>query len=79
MPKVGILGCEATTRDMDCVMIGCFGNLRAGRGRLHVIRKTILRSWSALSVAAGARLLSEPTASGKRSRRSKTTESRPCT
>ena len=25
MPKVGILGCEATTRDMDCVMIGGFG------------------------------------------------------
>jgi len=25
MPKVGILGCEATTRDMDCVKIGCFG------------------------------------------------------
>jgi len=33
MPKVGILGCEATTRDMDCVMIGCFGNLR-GRDRV---------------------------------------------
>jgi len=32
MPKVGILGCEATTRDMDCVMIGCFGNLRGRKG-----------------------------------------------
>jgi predicted metal-binding protein len=32
MPKVGILGCEATTRDMDCVMIGCFGNLRGRQG-----------------------------------------------
>jgi predicted metal-binding protein len=33
MPKVGILGCEATTRDMDCVMIGCFGNLRSRTGK----------------------------------------------
>ena len=32
MPKVGILGCEATTRDMDCVMIGCFGNMRGRNG-----------------------------------------------
>lgn len=32
MPKVGILGCDATTRDMDCVMIGCFGNLRGRQG-----------------------------------------------
>ena len=32
MPKVGILGCEATTRDMDCVMIGCFGNMRGRQG-----------------------------------------------
>jgi len=32
MPKVGILGCDATTRDMDCVMIGCFGNLRDRQG-----------------------------------------------
>jgi len=32
MPKVGILGCESTTRDMDCVMIGCFGNLRGRQG-----------------------------------------------
>ena len=32
MPKVGILGCEATTREMDCVMIGCFGNLRGRQG-----------------------------------------------
>jgi predicted metal-binding protein len=32
MPKIGILGCEATTREMDCVMIGCFGNLRGRQG-----------------------------------------------
>ena len=32
MPKVGILGCEATTKDMDCVMIGCFGNMRGRQG-----------------------------------------------
>jgi hypothetical protein len=32
MPKGGILGCESTTRDMDCVMIGCFGNLRGRQG-----------------------------------------------
>ena len=32
MPKVGILGCDATTREMDCVMIGCFGNLRGRQG-----------------------------------------------
>jgi predicted metal-binding protein len=31
MPKVGILGCD-TTRDMDCVMIGCLGNLRGRQG-----------------------------------------------
>ena len=35
MPKVGILGCEATTRDMDCVMIGCFGNLRGRQGQFE--------------------------------------------
>ena len=32
MPKIGILGCDATTRDMNCVMIGCFGNLRGRQG-----------------------------------------------
>jgi hypothetical protein len=32
MPKVGILGSDAPTRDMDCVMIGCFGNLRGRQG-----------------------------------------------
>jgi predicted metal-binding protein len=32
MPKIGILGCDATTREMDCVMIGCFGNLRGRQG-----------------------------------------------
>jgi len=35
MPKIGILGCEATTRDMDCVMIGCFGNLRGRHGQFE--------------------------------------------
>jgi predicted metal-binding protein len=32
MPKIGILGCESTTRDMDCVMIACLGNLRGRKG-----------------------------------------------
>lgn len=32
MPKIGILSCDATTREMDCVMIGCFGNLRGRQG-----------------------------------------------
>jgi predicted metal-binding protein len=32
MPKIGILGCDATTREMDCVMIGCFGNMRGRQG-----------------------------------------------
>ena len=32
MAKIGILGCEATTRDMNCVMIGCLGNLRGRQG-----------------------------------------------
>jgi predicted metal-binding protein len=32
MAKIGILGCDSTTRDMDCVMIGCLGNLQGRRG-----------------------------------------------
>jgi predicted metal-binding protein len=32
MPKIGILGCDVTSREMDCVMIGCFGNLRSRQG-----------------------------------------------
>ena len=32
MPKIGIFACEATTGDMDCVMIGCLGNLRGRQG-----------------------------------------------
>lgn len=32
MAKIGILGCDAVTREMDCVMIGCFGNLRSRKG-----------------------------------------------
>ncbi len=35
MPKVGILGCDVTTREMDCVMIGCFGNLRGRQGKFE--------------------------------------------
>lgn len=35
MPKIGILGCDATTREMDCVMIGCFGNLRGRQGEFQ--------------------------------------------
>ncbi len=33
MAKVGILACESVTNEMNCVMIGCLGNLR-GRGGL---------------------------------------------
>ncbi len=32
MPKIGILGCRSTTDDMDCVMVGCMGNLRNRQG-----------------------------------------------
>ncbi len=32
MAKIGILGCNSTTREMNCVMIGCFGNLRSRQG-----------------------------------------------
>lgn len=32
MAKIGILGCDSTTREMNCVMIGCFGNLRGRQG-----------------------------------------------
>jgi predicted metal-binding protein len=35
MPKIGILGCDATTRDMDCVMIGCLGNLGSRKGNFE--------------------------------------------
>ena len=31
MPKVGMLGCESTS-EMNCVMIGCLGNLRDREG-----------------------------------------------
>jgi len=33
MAKVGILGCESVNNDMNCVMIGCFGNLRGREGK----------------------------------------------
>ncbi len=32
MPKVGILACESVTNEMNCVMIGCLGNLRSRQG-----------------------------------------------
>ncbi len=32
MPKVGILACESVTNEMNCVMIGCLGNLRGRQG-----------------------------------------------
>jgi hypothetical protein len=32
MAKIGILGCESTTNEMDCVMIGCLGNARSRAG-----------------------------------------------
>lgn len=32
MAKIGILGCDSTTREMNCVMIGCLGNLRGRQG-----------------------------------------------
>ncbi len=32
MAKVGILGCESTSNKMNCVMIGCLGNLRDREG-----------------------------------------------
>ncbi|MGD8256919.1 MAG: CGGC domain-containing protein [Desulfobacterales bacterium] len=40
MPKIGILGCDVTTRDMDCVMIGCFGNLRGRQGEFEQYSET---------------------------------------
>jgi len=32
MAKVGILACESVTNEMNCVMIGCLGNLRGRQG-----------------------------------------------
>jgi predicted metal-binding protein len=32
MAKIGILGCQSVTSDMNCVMIGCLGNLRGRQG-----------------------------------------------
>jgi predicted metal-binding protein len=32
MAKIGILGCESVTNEMNCVMIGCLGNLRTREG-----------------------------------------------
>lgn len=32
MAKIGILGCRSTTEDMNCVMIGCLGNVRGRQG-----------------------------------------------
>ncbi len=33
MAKIGILGCQSVTNEMDCVMIGCFGNLNNRQGK----------------------------------------------
>jgi len=33
--RVGILGCESTTKGMNCVMIGCLGNLRGREGSFN--------------------------------------------
>ena len=35
MAKIGILGCDSTTREMNCVMIGCLGNLRGREGTFN--------------------------------------------
>jgi len=35
MARVGILGCESTTKEMNCVMIGCLGNLRGREGSFN--------------------------------------------
>jgi len=32
MAKIGILGCESVNTEMNCVMIGCLGNLRGREG-----------------------------------------------
>lgn len=32
MSKIGILACESVTNEMNCVMIGCLGNLRGRQG-----------------------------------------------
>lgn len=32
MSKIGILGCQSTTDEMNCVMVGCFGNVRSRQG-----------------------------------------------
>jgi predicted metal-binding protein len=32
MPKIGILACKSVTNEMNCVMIGCLGNLRGRQG-----------------------------------------------
>ena len=42
MPKIGILGCDVTTRDMDCVMIGCFGNLHGRQGEFEQYSTVVL-------------------------------------
>ena len=32
MAKIGILGCESVNNELNCVMIGCLGNLRSREG-----------------------------------------------
>jgi predicted metal-binding protein len=39
MAKIGILGCESTNREMDCVMVGCLGNLRSRQGSFEPYSK----------------------------------------
>ncbi|MBU2499316.1 MAG: CGGC domain-containing protein [Proteobacteria bacterium] len=39
MAKIGILGCESTKREMDCVMVGCLGNLRGRQGSFESYSK----------------------------------------
>ena len=33
MAKIGILGCQTTTEQMNCVMVGCLGNIRGREGK----------------------------------------------
>lgn len=35
MAKVGILGCQSVTNDMNCVMIGCLGNVNNRQGKFE--------------------------------------------
>lgn len=39
MTKVGILGCQAVTNEMNCVMIGCLGNVNNRQGKFEAYPK----------------------------------------